>query len=45
MIIPLYMDCVQLKGPGKMTVMIVAYSTDIIYSAVKRGSPFHYRKI
>jgi hypothetical protein len=28
------MDRVQFKGPGKMTVMIVAYSTGIIYSAV-----------
>jgi len=32
--ITLNMDRAQFKGPGKMTVMIVAYSTGIIYSAV-----------
>ena len=34
MMIPLNMDCVQFKGPGKMTVMIVGHSTGIIYSGV-----------
>jgi hypothetical protein len=44
MMITINMGRAQFKGPGKLTVMIVAYSTGIIYSAVGAALLFTTRK-